>query len=284
MSVQWAHLGAKGVVVASDRGAWLQARDLAGFGTLGFVAAMPDDHPATEQTTRHLLDGAIAAAERAVTPIDEPPLTAMRWAWHLVSQWHCAHHSVALLPALIDRFEAMKRPKLTAFARRKLDEESGHDQFAIDDLTALGYDAEQVVRHVAPAPTVKAGLDYARCCVHGQRPVEFLGYAYTLERRVLNLKGEWLARLDAVLPPGVEAASGVRAHVDELDGEHVREAVGFFSGLPANDRTAIAVGCYRTTQICCAWSPDQIPSIAELASWLSPFRVANVTSARLNGA
>jgi hypothetical protein len=280
MSVQWAHLGAEGVLVASDRGAWLQRPGLATFGTLGFVGPMPDDHPATEQTMRHLLDGAIALAERAAEPIEEPSITPIRWAWNLVSQWHCAHHSVALLPALIERFEDIRRPDLTQFARRKLDEERGHDRFAIADLTALGYDGERVVRHVPPAPTVTAGLDYARGCVRGRRPVEFLGYAYTLERRVLNLGGEWLAGLYAVLPPDLEAASGVRAHVDELDAEHVREAIEFFSGLPATDRTAIAIGCYRTTQICCAWSRDQIPSDAELTSWLSPFRATNATPAR----
>lgn len=279
MSVQWAHLGAEGVLLASDRGAWLQQPALATFGTLGFVAPMPDDNPATEETTRHLVDGAITAAERAARSIEEPAMTPLRWAWNLISQWHCAHHSVALLPELIERFQHTNCAELAQFATRKLEEERGHDQFAIDDLTALGYDAEQVVRHVPPAPTVEAGLDYARDCVHGKTPVEFLGYAYALERRVLNLK-DWLPSLAAVLPPGVDAASGVRAHVNELDTEHVDEAIAFFTGLPGTDRTAIATGCYRTTQICCAWSPDQIPSDAELEGWLSRFELANTMSRR----
>jgi hypothetical protein len=279
MSVQWAHLGAEGVLLASDRGAWLQQPALATFGTLGFVAPMPDDHPASEETTRHLLDGAITAAERDAPRIDEPPMTPLRWAWNLVSQWHCAHYSVALLPDLIERFQHANRPELAEFATQKLEEERGHDQFAIDDLTALGYDAEPLVRAAPPAPTVTAGLEYARSCVHGETPVEFLGYAYALERRVLNLKG-WLPSLDAVLPPGVDAASGVRAHVDELDTAHVNEAIAFFTGLPAMDRTAIATGCYRTTQICCAWSADQIPSDAELEGWFSRSEVANTMSRR----
>ena len=280
MSVQWAHLGADAVLVASSDGAWIQQHELATFGTLGFMAPMPDGHPATVHTTRHLLDGAIAAAERGAPTIEEPPLTALRWAWNLVSQWHCAHHSVALLPDLIDRFEHDERPDLGWFARQKLAEERGHDQFAIDDLAALGYDGEQAVQHVRPAATVTAGLDYARECVYGGAPLEFLGYAYALERRVLSLDQDWLARLDAVLPPGVEASSGIRAHVNELDTEHVNAAVAFFVGLPAADRSAIAVGCYRTTEICCAWSPDQVPSNAELEGWLSRFEVDNAMSRR----
>ncbi len=107
MAVQWVHLGADEVLVASKAGAWVQRPEP---GTLGLSGAMPDSLPATDQTTRHLLDGAIAAAEQRATVAAQraaprrrtPPLTARRWAWHLVGQWHCAHHSVALLPAVIE--------------------------------------------------------------------------------------------------------------------------------------------------------------------------------------
>ncbi len=281
MSVQWAHVGADGVLVASGRGAWLQQPGLSMLGTLGSLGLsepMPDDQPATEETTRHLLDGAITAAERAAPRIEEPPLTPTRWAWHLVGQWHCAHHSLAVWPDVIERFEAMARPDLAAFARQKLEDEQGHDQYALDDLTALGYDAEAAVREIRPAPTVTAAVQYAGRCVEGETPVELLGYMYTLERRVLNLDGEWLKDLAAILPPGVDAASGVRIHSSDLDLEHVDEGIAFFTGLPASDRTAIAVGCYRTTQICCAWSQDEIPTDAELEACFSRFEPANARS------
>jgi hypothetical protein len=274
VSVEWAHLGDDGILVASSHGAWIHKADLAGlltFGPLGLTQSMPLSQPATEETTRHLLDGAIAAGEQSAPPIQEPPITPRGWAWALVSQWHCAHHSVALLADVIERFEAIARPDLVAFARQKLEEELGHDQFALDDLTALGYDANQAVRHVRPAPTVAAGLDYASSCVQGEQPVEFLGYIYALERRVLNFNDDWFVAVEAVLPPDV--TTGIRKHACELDAGHVDEAITFVAGLPAADRTAIAAGCYRTTQICCAWSPDQVPSDAELESWLAHFEV-----------
>lgn len=275
MPVQWAHLGGDGVLVASSRGAWIQRPELGPFGMhgpLGLTGPMPNTLPSTEETTRHLLDGAIAAAERAGPALKEPLITALRWAWHLVSQWHCAHHSVALLPALIERFQQMERPDLAEFARRKLEEEHGHDEFPLADLAALGYDAESVVREVPPAAAVTAALEYARSCTDSDEPVEFLGYAYALERRVLSLTSDWFVALDAVLPQSVDAASGVRAHANGLDTDHVDEAVAFITGLPAEDRTAIAIGCYRTTKICCAWTPGQIPTDAELESRLSRFQ------------
>lgn len=280
MSVQWVRLGTDQVLVASSRRAWIQQPGRSAFGTLGslvFTGPMPDSQPATEETTRHLLDGAIAAAERAAAPVDEPPLTTLRWAWNLASQWHCSHHSVSLLPDAIERYETIGRPDLADLMRQKLEEEQGHDQFPLDDLTALGYEARAVVREVSPAPTVTAGLDYARGCVQGDQPVEFLGYLYALERAVLNLDREWFKALDAALPPGVNAASGIRAHT-ELDLDHVDDAIAFCAALPAADRTAIAVGCYRTTEICCALSPDQIPSDPELEKWFSRFRVADAKS------
>jgi hypothetical protein len=281
MSVQWAHLGVDGVLVASSRGAWIQQPGIGGLGILGALGLsgpMSDSQAATEETTRHLLDGAIAAAERGAPNIEEPAMTPRRWAWNLVGQWHCSHYSVELIPHLIERFEATGRPDLAEFARQKLDEERGHDHLALEDLRALGYDAERVVSQMLPARTVTVGLAYARACVESEQPVEFLGYTYALERRVLSLDGDWFKALDAVLPQGVDAASGIRAHATQLDAAHVDEAVAFFAGLPASDRTAIAVGSYRTTQICCAWSPDQIPSDAELEEWFSGFRRQDLMS------
>jgi hypothetical protein len=277
MPVQWVHLAPDRVLVASNRGAWLQRPEL---GARGIVGPMPESIAATVATTRQLLDGAITLAERdrPAPAGDEQQLTARRWAWDLVGQWHCAHHSVALLPEVIARYEGDGRSDLASFARAKLDEEQGHDQFPLDDLRALGYEAEAVVREVAPAPVTTAALEYARGCVFGSEPVEFLGYVYALERCVLSVPRELFAALEAVLPAGVEAASGLRLHVDEFDSGHVEDALSFISGLPAVDRTAIAVGCHRTTQILC--EPFDQPSDAELESWFAPYERAELSSER----
>jgi hypothetical protein len=265
MPVQWLHLGAGEMLVASNECAWIEQPEL---GSPWFAGPMPDSLPPTVQSTRQLLDGAIAAAERAAPRPEIPPPSPRRWAWNLVSQWHCAHHSVALLPGVIERFAAVGRQDLARFACLKLEEELGHDQLPLDDLRALGYNAEAVVDRTRPSPEVVAALQYARSCVGGEHPVEFFGYVYVLERRVLRLSDEWFAALDAVLPPGVEAASGVRAHATDFDVEHVAEAVSFIAGLPADDRTRIAAGCYRTTDILCAPRSGQHPSEAQLQDWL----------------
>jgi hypothetical protein len=238
---------------------------------------MPHLAPATVASTRRLLDGAIAAAERAAPTRAEPALTPRRWAWHLIGQWYCAHHSVALLPAAVDRFEAGGRPDLAEFARTKLDEEQGHEDFPLSDLEQLGYVSAACIRDVAPPPEVIAAVEYARACVEGEHPVEFLGYVYALERLILNVNDEWFGMLAAALPEGIEAASGFRLHVSEFDHQHVEDAVEFISGLPAGDRARIALGCYRTTEIGRATFAGQDPSEAELEQLLGRFSRTNQT-------
>lgn len=277
MSVQWVHLPGGGTLLASARGAWIQQPAAA---SLALRGPMTDSLPATVQTTEHLLDGAIAAAERQAPELRAPPMTATRWAWELAAQWYCAHHSVALLPELIRRYEAAARRDLADFARRKLEEERGHDQFPLADLRALGYDAEGLVQQIPPMPAVKAGVDYARACALGEHPVEFVGYMYALERRVIRIPGEWLTALDALLPPGVDATSGIRLHVSELDVGHVQEALMFIAGLPADDRTRIAQSCYRITEICCGRCAEHHPSDGELQRRLSRFHRAHVNPGR----
>lgn len=269
MTVQWVQLGEGQTLVASERGAWIQRAEL---GAMTLTGPMPTGHPATLETTRHLLDGALAAGEMNARPESAPPLTPMRWAWHLVGQWYCAHHSVALLPELVARCEASGERDLAEFAAVKLEEERGHDLLPLADLAALGYDAEALVTGVGPAPSVAAVVEYARSCARGAEPAEFLGYVYALERRVLFWDERLLGSVRAVLPSDVDALSGIRAHVEEFDTGHVEEALAFITELPARHRSAIALGCHRTAQVLSAGWPGEHPSEAQLTAWLTPFR------------
>ena len=219
---------------------------------------MTDSVRPTEETTRKLLDGAIALAESTSLRAGDQPLTAARWAWELVGHWYCAHHSVDLLPEAIERFELGGRDELAAYARLKLEEERGHDQFALNDLESLGYDATMLVHNMPPPPAAEAAVEFARACVRGRHPVEFLGYIYALERRVLSVSDESFAQLQAVLEPAVDAASAIRLHATELDAAHVEEAVRFIASLTADDRTHIARACYRTARISCAAPARQL--------------------------
>jgi pyrroloquinoline quinone (PQQ) biosynthesis protein C len=183
-----------------------------------------------------------------------------------------------LIAEVADRYAAAGRPELEQFARRKLEEEQGHDQLALDDLEALGYDGASLVRTVI-SPVVRAVVEYARSCARGEHPVDFLGYIHVIERDVTRLTADWFAALDAVLPAGVDAASGLRSHATDLDHGHVAEGLAFFASLSAGDRTRVALACHRTMQILKTPLPGQYPSEADLERQFSRFELKHLESA-----
>ncbi len=50
-----------------------------------------------------------------------------------------------------ERFAAIGRLVLAEYAKLKSFDEGGHDELALDDLRALGYDAERVVESLVPS-------------------------------------------------------------------------------------------------------------------------------------
>jgi hypothetical protein len=272
---QWVDLGPGGLLVASADRAWIQSPQP---GAFGLDRPMPPSLEATPETTGRLLDGAIAAAERGTPPPAAPPMTAVRWAWDLVNQWYIAHHSVGLLGDSVARYRGVDRPDLAAFAATRLEGEQGHNRFPLDDLRALGYEAERAVAAVAPDPVAVSLIAFARDALAAAEPVGFLGYIHAMERHAIRVPSDWFTTLNGILPPGVDATSGLRAHATDLDLEHVSEAVAFFATLPPRDRAEIARACFRTAQIRCA-SPGH-PSEEQLAAMLSPFSVSPAPSAR----
>ena len=268
MAVQWVHLGEE-VLVASTEQVWLGQPDL---GSITYFGPMSDSVPSPVESTRNLVDGAIAAAERkAVATAAQPAMTPLRWAWHLAASWYSAVHSIALMPLAAQRFAADGRDDLARFARQKHDDERGHEQFPLSDLRALGYDAEALVAAIDPDPAVVAGIDYARSTLEGEDPVQFLGYMYALECRMMRIPESWIVELEATLPAGSRATAGLRLHAGELDLEHVEQAIAFFATLGASDRSSIVTGCHRITEIRCAGLLGPQPSETELDEWLSPF-------------
>lgn len=270
MPVQWVHLGAGEMLVASSSRAWIQYPQL---GMFGLDGPMPASLPSNTDTMRNLLDGAIAAAERTHRPATPARMTAIRWAWELVNQWYISRHTIALLGEAAERYTELRRRDLAEFTRVKLDEERGDDEFPLADLAALSYDARPLVQAVAPSKAARDLIEYARNCVHGERPIDFLGYAHAIERHAIRVTPSYLAGVERVLPRGVDAVSGLRAHATDLDVRHVGVAIEFFANLPAADRTRIVLACHRATTLRGEANAGSAPTEAELASWMSPFRL-----------
>ena len=145
MAVQWVHLGADELLVASKRG-----RVGAAAGARHARAQRRDARLAA----RHLCRPRATCSTGRSRPAERATPRAARGAGRLTppraragpGTWSAS--GIALTTALrccpsaIEPLRAAGRSDLAEFARRKLEEEQGHDQFSLADLRALGYDAQ----------------------------------------------------------------------------------------------------------------------------------------------
>jgi pyrroloquinoline quinone (PQQ) biosynthesis protein C len=253
IEIEWAQLTAGTVVIATSERAWLRRLD----------TFDPDDPFARPMrragglaTTRNLLDGAISAAQQAVSPKGaRPQLTEARWVWRLAGYYHTTHATPRLMAEAAERFAAAGRHALACYALEKVRDEGGHDELALADLRALGYCAEAVVSELVP-PTAAALVDYFARCVHAENPVGCVGYAYALERLAVTNGRDYIRQVEAALPEGVRATRCLRVHsAVSADAKHVEDALEVTAALPAEDRRLVARTCYETALIACAPPP-----------------------------
>lgn len=267
--IEWVKVEPNKAVVATEERAWLhQLSDVNGDDPF----AEPMQEAGNLATTRQLLEGVIAAAQCLLPHTSaRPALTAERWAWRLAGYYHTTHATPRLMAEAAVRFAAMGKQELAGYSKNKVEDEGGHDQLALRDLVALGYDADRLVMELIP-PTAATLVDYFTELVRAKNPAGCVGYAYALERLATTHDKDYLRQVEAVLPPNVKATRCLRVHSSmSADAQHVEDALVTTANQSAEDRRLIALAAYHTTRICCS-PPDggHIPE-AELQQRLSSF-------------
>lgn len=116
--------------------------------------------------------------------------------------------------------------------------EMGHDELALDDLRALGEDAE-AVRSGLPLPTTEALAAFIVFQIQHRNPLAYLGYLYHLEALPVQMGGGALASLAAMGVP-VEAVAFLREH-SEADPVHVRWNREYLDGFVRGGRDVDAL-------------------------------------------
>ncbi len=248
--IEWVKVELNKAVVATEERAWLHRLDNSGNDP--FAEPMPETS-GSRATTRQLLDGVIAVAQSLLPrTAARPVLTAERWAWRLAGYYHTTHATPRLMAEAAGRFAAIGKQELADYSKSKVEDEGGHDQLALRDLEALGYDAERLATELVP-PTAAALVDYFTELVRAENPAGCVGYAYALERLATTHDKDYLRQVEAVLPPNIKATRCLRVHSSmSADAEHVEEALEVTANQLAEDRRLIALAAYRTTQICCS--------------------------------
>ena len=243
---EWAQIAPGKVIVATEDRAWLYrprsdedrfTQPMSGAGSIS--------------TTRKLLDGAIAAAQRTVNSKIRPPaLTATRWVWRLASQYYLTHSAPQIMEEAAKRFQKAKRPILADWAAKKVIEETGHDLLALRDIQALGYDDKAVINTLIP-PAAVVLMDYFRRSVQDSDPIDCVGYAFTIERLSLGIDEKYIQAVEALLPLDTLATRCLRVHSSVgADAEHVEEITKMVAELTAQERVRVAIACYETALLC----------------------------------
>ncbi len=112
-------------------------------------------------------------------------ITLPQYVTFLSQAYHHVKHTVPLLMAtgsrLTDKYEWLRK----AIAEY-IDEEIGHEEWILNDISACGADAE-LVRNSLPAPATEFMVSYAYDSVSRLNPASFFGMVYVLESTSVEL-------------------------------------------------------------------------------------------------
>jgi hypothetical protein len=171
-----------------------------------------------------------------------------------------------------DAFDAAGRPVLARWAQEKADDEDRHDRLALKDLDDLGIDGPGLVAAVIP-PTAEALLGYFRESVAQSLPLDCVGYAHAVERFAIAQTAACIDSVRAVLPPNSRAWRSLKVHsAAGSDAGHVAENVTLIAGLPAAERSRIALACYEVAKLLSSSPVQGHPDAAQLERLIGPWR------------
>ena len=155
----------------------------------------------------------------------------------LTQAYHHVKNTVPLLMAVGSRLDDSKdwlRSELVHY----IEEEHGHEQWILNDITASGGNAE-LVRRSKPHVETDAMVAYAYDVATRRNPVGFFGMVFVLEGTSVALALDAASRIQSVLELPDRAFSYLRSH-GKLDQEHTQHLSGIVNRLDTSlDHTAI---------------------------------------------
>ena len=142
----------------------------------------------------------------------------------LTQAYHHVKHTVPLLMATGARLPESYEWLRVAVAEY-IEEETGHQEWILNDLAACGVDKEKV-RHGQPAMATELMVSYAWDTVSRVNPLGFFGMVHVLEGTSINIADRAADSIRSALGLPKKAFSYLYSH-GALDLDHVK----FFEGL-----------------------------------------------------
>ena len=155
----------------------------------------------------------------------------------LTQAYHHVRHTVPLLMAVGARV-----PDRHAWLRdavlHYLEEETGHDEWILNDIARAGGDREAAAAS-EPAVATEAMIAYAYDTVLRRNPLGFFGMVHVLEGTSVALALNAAGRIQQALDLPANAFTYLRSH-GELDKEHINDLAGILGRFSDEaDRQAV---------------------------------------------
>ena len=160
----------------------------------------------------------------------------------LTEAYHHVRHTVPLLQRVRERV-----PDRLAWLRDDLDhyieEETGHEQWILNDIAAAGGDRAATAQS-SPAIATEAMVAYAYDTVARGNPVGFFGMVFVLEGTSASLALNAADAIQRALGLPGRALTYLRSH-GELDQQHVGHLSGILERLSGPEDRAAIVRCAK---------------------------------------
>ncbi|RYY75472.1 MAG: biliverdin-producing heme oxygenase [Gammaproteobacteria bacterium] len=167
----------------------------------------------TEQERNYLLNAPII-----LRCIGKGEFSLVEYIAFLTQAYHHVKHTVPLLMAVGSRLPSEKENYREAIAEY-IEEELGHQEWILNDLSACGVDKE-LVRLSRPNSATELMVAYAYDTVMRNNPMAFFGMVFVLEGTSINLASAAADIIQAHLGLPGKAFSYLRSH-GSLDQEHM---------------------------------------------------------------
>ncbi len=158
--------------------------------------------------------------------------------------------------------------------------EIGHDQLALNDMSAVGFDSSGIAE-TRPLPSTIALTAFAYYQIYGMNPVGYLGYLYFLEFMPVRCGADYIAGLSTMQVP-LEATTFLQDH-SVIDVGHTQAMTSYVDNLihDQHDLDAVIYGLRVTGELYCHFATGAFASAdsgssfgADLAERRLPGRAA----------
>jgi len=160
----------------------------------------------------------------------------------LTQAYHHVRHTVPLLMAVGARVpdrQAWLRDSILHY----LEEETGHDEWILNDIAHAGGDRAAAAAS-EPAVATEAMVAYAYDTVMRRNPLGFFGMVHVLEGTSVALALQAADRIQQALDLPARAFTYLRSH-GELDKEHINDLTGIIERFTDEEDRQAVIRCAR---------------------------------------